>query len=182
MVPIPAAAARAAGLLAAAPKPVSTLEGRSGGRLVALGSVTAIGHKRIQPVQPRTVDAVRLKVTQCAAESSIRALQVFGTGAAPPADWAEQPELWAPNLAGHWQSGTFSLQLGKLIHDAAQYALRFRPGTSRVEGLDDVQLAIGGVSVPQFIHPSDEKDELLLDITGLNRSIVVTGHVRGAES
>jgi len=159
-----------------------TLEGRSNGQWVHLGTGTAIGHKRIQPVPPQVVEAVRLRVTQNAGEPSIRSLQVFDTGTAPPADWAEEPELWAPNLAGHWQSGTFSLQLGKLIHDAAQYTLRFRPSMGRVEGFDDVQLAIGGLSASQFVHPAAEKDELLLDITGLNKSIVLTGHVRGADA
>ena len=159
-----------------------TLEGRGNGQWVNLGTGTAIGHKRIQPVPAQLVEAVRLRVTQCAAEPSIGSLQVFDTGSVPPADWAEEPELWAPNLAGHWQGGTFSLQLGSMIHDAAQYALRFKPGTGRVEGFDDVHLAIGGVAAPQFVHPAAEKDELLLDITGLDKSIVLTGHVRGADA
>jgi alpha-L-fucosidase len=157
-----------------------TLEGRSSGRWVELGTGTAIGHKRIQPVQPQVVDSVRLRVTESAAEPGIRALQVFDTGSAPPADWAEEAELWAPNLAGHWQSGTFSLQLGNLIHDAAQYILRFRPSAGRVEGFEDVQLTVGGVASPQFVRHAEKQDELRLDITGLDKSIVLTGHVRGA--
>lgn len=158
-----------------------TLEGLSNAQWVDLGSGTAIGHKRIQPLPPRTVDAVRLRVTQSAAEPSIAAFLVFDTGTAPPADWTAESELWAPNLAGHWQNGTFSLQLGKLIGDAGQYALRFKPSTGSVEGFDGLDLRIGGFSSPQFIHASaPRKDELLLDITGLNQSIVVTGRVRGA--
>jgi alpha-L-fucosidase len=160
-----------------------TLEGRSNGQWKALGTGTAIGHKRIQPVPPQSVEAVRLRVTEFAAEPSIRALQVFDTGAAPPADWAEEPELWAPDLAGHWENGAFSLQLGSLIHDAAQYALRFKPAAGKVEGFDGIELKMGGFPSPKFVHPSAaRRDELLLDITALNKSIVLSGRVRGAAS
>jgi alpha-L-fucosidase len=157
------------------------LEGRIGGTWIPIGQGTSVGHKRIQPVAPRVLHAVRLEVTEAAAPPRIRTLAVFNTGKEPPADWNAAPELWAPNLAGRWRDGQFSLNLGKAIVAAAQYTLRFIPATGTVQGFDHVSLAIGGVASPQFVHVSaTRKDELLLDITALNSSIVLTGVVPGA--
>lgn len=158
------------------------IEGRSGGAWTPMGTGTAIGHKRIQPVDARVVDAVRLRVTKAAAPPKIRTLAVFDTGTQPPADWNGQPELWAPNLAGRWKGDRFTLDLGKAITAAAQYALQFKAMSGTVQGFDDVRLMIGGVPSPQFIQTSKTRsDELLLDITALNAAIVVTGLVRGAD-
>jgi alpha-L-fucosidase len=63
------------------------LEGRVAGGWVPLGDGTAIGHKRIQPVPPSTVEAIRLEVTRAAAAPRIRRLAAFATGAAPPPSW-----------------------------------------------------------------------------------------------
>ena len=63
------------------------LQGRSGGDWVPLGEGVSIGHKRIQPVPPARVDAVRLEVTRSTAPPRIRRLAAFATGAAPPAAW-----------------------------------------------------------------------------------------------
>lgn len=158
------------------------LEGRSRGRWTFMGKGTAVGHKRIQPLEARMVDALRLRVTEAVSTPAIRRLAAFDTGTEPPADWNAEPELWAPNLAGNWQAGRFSLDLGKIITAAAQYALRFTPTSGTVQGFDDVRLVIGGIVSPQFIRVSKaEGNELLLDVTALNPSILVTGAVRGAE-
>jgi alpha-L-fucosidase len=65
------------------------LSGRSGGAWVPLGEGVSIGHKRIQPVAPTRVDAIRLDVTRSAAVPRIRRLAAFATGAAPPPAWNE---------------------------------------------------------------------------------------------
>jgi alpha-L-fucosidase len=65
------------------------LEGRHGGRWVPLGEGVSIGHKRIQPVPPTRVDAVRLHVTRSAAPPRIRRLAAFATGATPPPTWKD---------------------------------------------------------------------------------------------
>ena len=158
------------------------LEGRSGGTWSSMGQGTAIGHKRIQPVDPHVVDAVRLRVTEAAAQPRIRTLAVFNTDKEPPADWNAEPELWAPNLVGRWRAGRFSLELGKAITAAAQYTLQFVPTSGTVQGFDDLRLTIGGVASPSFLQISKTRnDELLLDITALNSSIVVSGALRGSE-
>jgi alpha-L-fucosidase len=63
------------------------LEGRRGGAWLPLGEGSAIGHKRIQPVPPTPVNALRLEVTRSAAPPRIRRLAAFSTGAAPPPTW-----------------------------------------------------------------------------------------------
>ncbi len=63
------------------------LWGRTAGTWVPLGLGSAIGHKRIQPVPPIAVDAVRLEVTESSAAPRIRRLAAFRTGSEPPATW-----------------------------------------------------------------------------------------------
>ena len=63
------------------------LDGLAEGQWVPLGEGTAIGHKRIQPVPPLRLEAVRLAVTADAAVPRIRRLAAYATGAAPPAAW-----------------------------------------------------------------------------------------------
>ena len=53
------------------------LEGREGDAWVPLAKGTNIGHKRIATFAPRTLSAVRLRVTRFKAEPRIRALSVF---------------------------------------------------------------------------------------------------------
>jgi alpha-L-fucosidase len=65
------------------------LEGLAAGRWVALGEGSAIGHKRIQPVAPGTLEAIRLDVTRSAGAPRIRRLAAVATGAAPPATWSD---------------------------------------------------------------------------------------------
>jgi alpha-L-fucosidase len=63
------------------------LEGLAGGQWIPLGSGTAVGHKRIQPVPPLRLEALRLDVTRSVAPPRVRRLAAFATGAAPPPTW-----------------------------------------------------------------------------------------------
>ncbi len=63
------------------------LSGLSAGQWTPLGEGTAIGHKRIQPIPPVTLEAVRLEVTDASAPPRIRRLAAFATGVLPPASW-----------------------------------------------------------------------------------------------
>ena len=159
------------------------LEGRIDGAWRALGEGSAIGHKRIQPVEPQTVTAIRLLTTKSAGEPRIRTLAVFDTKVAPPRDWNAVSEIWASNLVGKWSGGAFSIDLTKHIQVAAQYVLRFQPAQDVVTGFSGAMLMLSGVSNPQLIKQSrKKKNELILDITGLDKSIRVEGHVQGAEA
>jgi len=63
------------------------LEGLAEGAWVPLGTGTAIGHKRLQPVPPLRLSAVRLTVARSAAPPRIRRLAAFAAGSAPPSTW-----------------------------------------------------------------------------------------------
>jgi len=159
------------------------MEGQVNGKWTLLAEGTAIGHKRIQPVPPHVVSGIRLRVTRSSGEPLIRSLAAFDTGVAPPVDWNASAELWAPNLVGKWSGGSFSVDLTKHITVAAQYALVFRPQQGTVRRLRDVVLELGGIPAPALVKTSSaHSDELLLDITGLDRSIRIQGSVDGADA
>jgi len=63
------------------------LEGLADGQWIPLGTGTAIGHKRIQPIPALRLEAIRLEVTHSAGAPRIRRLAAFATGAAPPPSW-----------------------------------------------------------------------------------------------
>ena len=49
--------------------------------------------------------------------------------------------------------------------------------------MSDVKLMLGGVSNPSLVKVSrSRRDAVVLDITGLDKSIVVTGNIEGAEA
>lgn len=159
------------------------LEGRSNGTWRRLGVGTSIGHKYIQPVASTTVDAVRLTATSFAASPVIRALAVFDTGMAPPADWSAAPQIWAANDVGRWHDNAFSLNLTKKIDAAKQYRLRFIPKDGKVMALKDVVLKLHGVSEPKLIKSVPGKpNEIILDITGIAETVQVSGQVEGASA
>lgn len=159
------------------------LEGLVDGMWQHLGDGISIGHKRIQPIAPVTVEAIRLVVTKTAAMPMIRNLAVFNTGVAPPDDWQASAKLWAPNLAGTWNNYAFSLNLTKLIGRAAQYRLRFIPDSGTVAHLNGVTLKLHGVDEPGLIRQVPGiQDELLLDITGVDETVNLSGTVVGAAS
>ena len=159
------------------------LEGSVDGAWTPLGEGSAIGHKRIQPIKPVTATAIRLSITQSVDEPRIRSFAVFNTQVAPPSDWDAVSEIWASNLVGRWSGGGFSLDLTKSIKVAAQYVLRFQPQRGAVTGFSDLTLVLGGVANPSLIKRSRNKqNELILDITGLDKSIRVEGHVQGADA
>src|SRR5580698_2915354 len=114
------------------------IEGHAGGTWHALGEGTSIGHKRIQPVDPIAVDALRIVTTKSAATPLIRNLAVFHTGFAPPSDWNAAPQIWASNLVGEWRDHVFSMDLTSKIDAATQYRLRFVPRLGTVTGVKNV--------------------------------------------
>jgi alpha-L-fucosidase len=159
------------------------LEGLADGVWVPLGEGIAIGHKRIQPVTPKVVSSVRFTATTAVGTPALRRFAAFNTGLAPPADWDAPSSLWAANLVGGWKNGSFSIDLAKAIKVAAQYALRFKPEQGAVTGFTDTTLELGGSPAPALLKLSRTRpDEILLDITGLDESIVVRGKVVGPSS
>jgi alpha-L-fucosidase len=159
------------------------LEGRTGGAWTTIGGGSAIGHKHIEPVQPVTVDAVRLVVTKNVDVPAIRTLAVFATGVKPPSDWDAPSEMWSANLVGDWADGKFSLDLTKSIKGAAQYRLRFIPKVGAVTAVKDVVLKLHGVAEPAFVKAvKGKRDELVLDFTEVGGTVEISGRVEGAAS
>ena len=157
------------------------IEGRSGGEWRTLGEGTAIGHKRIQPIEPITVDTLRVVVTQSAGTPIYRSLAAFHTAEPPPRGWNAAPPIWAANEVGDWHDHSFSIDLTAKIDAAAQYRLRFVPQTGTVTGLRNLVLRLHGVAEPNFIKLAKGKtDQLILNITGVAETVLVSGWVDGA--
>jgi hypothetical protein len=67
------------------------------------------------------------------------------------------------------------------IDAAKQYRLRFVPRTGTVTGLESVVLKLHDIAEPMLVKPVNGKtDELILDITGVDETIQVSGQVEGA--
>jgi len=157
------------------------LEGRLDGHWLPLGDGTAIGHKRIQPVTPIVVDAVRLVVTTSVGKPALRRLAVFHTDVAPPADWNAPSDLWAPDLVGRWKDGHFLLDLHGHTTQAAQYRLRLIPSDGVVTAITNVVLTLGGAEQPKMLkHVPGKPNELILDVTGMGDSGTISATVEGA--
>ena len=157
------------------------IEGRSHNAWHILGEGTSIGHERIQPVGPATVDALRIVTIRSVGTPVFRSVAIFRTGVPPPSDWNAAPQIWAANLVGRWSNHLFSIDLTSRIDAAKQYRLRFIPSSGMVTGLKNVVLKLHDVVEPNFIKPvTGKKDELILDITGVAETVRVSGEIIGA--
>ena len=159
------------------------LDGQVNGQWKQLATGSAIGQKRIQPVPAEIVSALRLVVEDAVGVPALRRFAAFDIQTSPPQDWNAASELWSAHLVGKWANSHFSIDLSKSISVAAQYALRFQPVKGVVTRVSDVKLMLGGVSNPSLVKVSrSRRDAVVLDITGLDKSIVVTGNIAGAEA
>ena len=157
------------------------LEGRRGsGAWVTLGSGVAIGHKRIHPVGPANLSAVRLVVAESAATPVIRRLAVFDTGAAPPPTWQDQVDLWADDAVGRWHGATFAVDLTAAIKAAGSYRIRLVPDGGEDCALEQVVVEVGGVRQPRLVRVGERPDLAQLTIPKVGLRILLRGQVRGA--
>ena len=157
------------------------IEGRIDGAWRLLGEGTSIGHKRIQPVEPVAVDALRIVTIKSAAPPVFRTLATFYTGTPPPNDWNAAPQIWAANTVGSWHDNVFSLDLTSKIDAAKQYRLRFIPRAGTITALRNVVLKLHDVAEPGLVKRVNGKvDELILDITGVAETVHIEGQVEGA--
>lgn len=157
------------------------IEGHSNSEWRTLSEGIAVGHKRIQPVDPAIVDGLRVVTTSNVGTPIFRSVAVYRTAAHPPIGWNATPGIWAANLVGAWSDGAFSIELTSKVTAAEQYRLRFIPHTGTVTGLKEVVLKLHDVPEPNFIKPvKGRTNELLLDITGVAETVHVSGRVEGA--
>lgn len=159
------------------------IEGQTDGRWSTLGNGASIGYKRIQPVVPVTVDALRIVTTKSVGTPVFRNIAIFHAGFAPPSDWNAAPQIWEANTVGRWRDNIFFIDLTSRIDAAKQYRFRSVPGTGTVTGLRKVVFKPHCVVEPNFVKPVIRKpNELILDITGVAETVQVFGKVEGASS
>lgn len=159
------------------------LEGQIDGDWKTLVTGSAIGQKRIQPLPPAIVSALRIIIEQSIGEPALGTFAAFNTQAAPPLDWNAHSELWSSSRVGKWTSGAFSLDLSTQIRVAAQYTLRFKPDHGVMMGVSHVTLLLGGTANPGLVKIARTRpDVVAIDITGIDKSIVVEGRVEGADA
>ncbi|MHB1936016.1 MAG: alpha-L-fucosidase [Acidobacteriaceae bacterium] len=161
------------------------LEAHSEGKWVTVGTGTAIGHKRIQPVPPTIADAVRLVAVESAARPMIRRLAVFDTQTPPPPNWNAPAAAWAYDEVGTWSNYSFHIDVTDKIVAAMQYRLRFVPQTGWgdcAEPIEHVTVQIGGVQEPKLLRPlAGSKDVCVLTMPGIGQKVVIEGKLRCAE-
>lgn len=164
---------------------VYRLEGLADGVWTHLGAGTAVGHKRIHPVGPVGVRAVRLVCMEAAGTPHIRKLAVYGAGARPPDTWQHGVHVWAADAVGAWSDGRCEADLTEKIAAPAPaaYRLRFVPEGGGDVALDDIELLIDGTARPERwrLEPG-RTDVLILAIPRLSPEIVVRARVRGAHT
>ncbi|HET9099062.1 MAG TPA: alpha-L-fucosidase [Acidobacteriaceae bacterium] len=160
------------------------IEARLAGKWVTLGSGTAIGHKRIQPVAPIKADAVRLVAVESAAPPVIRRLAVFDTQTPPPKDWDAPATAWAYDEVGNWSDYSFHIDVSNKIVAATQYRLRFVPQTGWVDCADSIEhvtVQIGGVAEPTLLRPlPGSRDVLILTMPGIGQKVILEGRLKCA--
>jgi alpha-L-fucosidase len=157
------------------------LEGLRAGTWTLLGTGSSIGHKRIHPVQPAEVEAVRLVVTAAAAEPAIARLALYATGAAPPSTWAESTRLWADDAVGDWSGGLLTLDLSDAIAAPGTYRLRLVSDSGEPVALRDPILSVGGQAQPVLVRAeAGRADALRLTITAIGQRIELRGTIEGA--
>ena len=158
-----------------------TIEGREQGVWASLGRGTAIGQLRIQPVGPRTVDAIRVTTTLAADTPRLLRVAAYATATAPPTTWDDQAGVWAADAAGRWKDGAAVIDLTKKIERAAQYRLRFVPDGAAPFSIATSEVRIGGVAQPHLLSPERGRgDSLILTVPGLGQPIELRVRFDGA--
>lgn len=157
------------------------VEGHVHGKWQTLATGGTIGYKRIQPLTPATVHALRLVVTSSLATPRILHFAAYDTHATPPAGWNATSHIWTPTPAGHWSGSRFHIDLSPQIKRATQYLVRFTPQHGQVKALRNVELLFNGAPEPKLLqHIPDSPGSLLIDVTGIGLKIELRGSVEGA--
>ncbi|MGB8480145.1 MAG: alpha-L-fucosidase [Acidobacteriaceae bacterium] len=162
------------------------IEARQAGKWVTLGTGTAIGHKRIQPVAPVLADAMRWVAVESAARPIIRRLAVFDTETPPPRNWDAPATAWAYDEVGAWSNYSFHIDVSDKIVAATQYRLRFVPQTgwgNCADPIEHVTVQIDGVAEPKLLRPlRGSPDALILTMPGIGQKVILEGRLKCAPS
>ncbi len=158
------------------------LEGNCNGHWVDLAKGSAIGHKRIQPVPPTVVQAVRFIAERSIGRPAIRRFALFNAGVNPPPRWNAPVRIWADDEVGPWRDYHYRINLTKKVVAAAQYRLSFVSQGGAPLTIERPILLIGSVPVPQLVRRSaSDPDALILTMTAVGEEVVIEGRIKGAE-
>ena len=159
------------------------IEGKTHGIWTPLGGGTAIGQMRVQPVEPITLEGLRLRSTQAAGSPQIRRLAVFATNSPPPKSWNDPPRVWAGDAAGRWVNGQVDLDLSKRIDTATQYRLRFVPEGGGPAGISEAEVLLDGIARPDLLQPESGRfDSLILTIPAIGHKVQLRARMQGVGS
>ncbi len=158
------------------------IEARQAGKWVTLGTGTAIGHKRIQPVSPTSADEVRLVAVESAARPRIRRLAVLDTQTPPPKNWNAPATAWAYDEVGTWRDYSFHIDVSDKIPAATQYRLHFVPQAGWGDCPDPIEhitVQIGGVAEPKLLRRlAGSRDVQILTIPGIGQKVILEGRLK----
>ncbi|HTU49100.1 MAG TPA: alpha-L-fucosidase [Acidobacteriaceae bacterium] len=166
------------------------IEARQAGKWVTLGTGSAIGHKRIQPIPSTIADAVRLVAVESAARPVIRRLAVYDTQTPPPKNWDAPATAWAYDGVGTWSDYSFRIDVTDKMVAATQYRLRFVPQAGwgdcpdpSTDPIEHVTVQIGGVAEPKLLRPlRGSRDVLILTMPGIGQKVILQGRLKCAAS
>ncbi len=159
------------------------LEGLSNGRWVLLGAGTAIGHKRIHPLAPQELEAVRLVITKSSGAPRIRSFALFATNVAPPATWDAPAQVWADDEVGRWKGETVALDLSKKITSVSPYRLRFVADSGAEFKIETAEVFIDEVRQASLLRPEKQRaDALILTVSEMQHRIQLRCKISGAPS
>ena len=158
------------------------VEAQADSEWIMVAEGTAIGHKRVQPIEPTSARRLRLTVLEAADTPRIRTLAAHATGSEPPPGWNEPAPAWADDDAGHWRGGGFELDLTRKVPSPGTYRLRF-VGQTGPASVDSAELTVGDTPTPGMLRRATNRhDVLLLTIPQVGQPILIRGVVSGSSA
>jgi len=157
------------------------IEGAAGGQWLALGAGSAIGHKRIHPVEPRNYDALRMRILNRAGAPRIRRFAAFDANAAPPPTWNASANVWADDDVGRWRDGTFEADITKRIAAAGEFRLRCVPQEFAPVEIQELTMLVDGAPQPRALRSVPGRNDVrIVRIARAGQKVVLRGRVEGA--
>jgi alpha-L-fucosidase len=152
------------------------LEGSSRGAWRTLAEGSAIGRKRIQPIEPAELSAVRLTVTRAEGEPQVRRMAALAVGSPPPPTWNDPVHLWADDLAGGWTDGRVEIDLASRIEGAGRYRVRLVTQSGTPVVLGGAVLEIDGKPAAAALQSDGSRSDVFhVNVTGRPTSAVLRG-------
>jgi len=152
------------------------LEGSSDSVWRTLAEGSAIGRKRIQPIEPAELSAVRLIATRAEGEPWIRRMAAYDVGSPPPPTWNDPVHLWSDDTAGRWTEGHVEIDLAPHMEAPGRYRVRLVAQSGMPVVLGGAVLEIDGEPAADALQSDGSRSEVYhVDVTGRPASAVLRG-------